>query len=550
MTTGFAAGVPLVDFSPLSDLGRQIGSGIRDRRALDALSQHMSNQGSVQRTPMNLSALAPEQTVQTPQAPQADLQTALEQKASDFRQFLGKVRGAESGGDVNARNPRSTATGDFQFTEGTWADLMRRHPELGLTPDGRTDPRQTQKAAIVFTRENEEALRRAGTPITDTSRYAAHFLGAGVAPQVMAASDETPMSQLVPQNYIEANPFLANMDAGGFRAFAAQKMGEQPGQQAIQSATSAPQGAPQRAQMPDAALFRRMVASPLTRPFALDIFRRVQAGQGDQFIQRQLDDGTLVQYNAQTGEMDILRNPQGSGEPTFGKSPVYMRDPQTGELALGVVGDDGSFRRLDTQGLEVAPGIMKVDTGTGTALVDKRLGDVQGNIDKDIRGAEVEKAVGAAQGEEIAGQAQSIQTAQNMVNLIDAAIAHPGRAKVTGASGIINAPFGQAFPGTDAADYMAIQRQLEGKAFLQAFDSLKGGGQITEVEGRKATEAIGRLSTAQSDEAYLEALNELKGIAQTALTRGQQGSTVTPQPATPALSQPVEIDGYTIEQVE
>jgi hypothetical protein len=54
--------------------------------------------------------------------------------------------------------------------------------------------------------------------------------------------------------------------------------------------------------------------------------------------------------------------------------------------------------------------------------------------------------------------------------------------------------------------------QLKGKAFLQAFETLKGGGQITEREGLAATKAIARLERQQSPEAYKESLMALRSV--------------------------------------
>lgn len=53
--------------------------------------------------------------------------------------------------------------------------------------------------------------------------------------------------------------------------------------------------------------------------------------------------------------------------------------------------------------------------------------------------------------------------------------------------------------------------QLGGRAFLSAFESLKGGGQITEIEGRKATEALARLTTqTMSEPEYRKALADFR----------------------------------------
>lgn len=130
-------------------------------------------------------------------------------------------------------------------------------------------------------------------------------------------------------------------------------------------------------------------------------------------------------------------------------------------------------------------------------------------------------ALGRAEGESIAGAPKELENAQYMIDILDKAIEHPGRGAATGRSGILNPLSSTVLRGTDRADYLAIQKQLEGKAFLQAFESLKGGGHITEIEGQKATDAIARLDTAQSDKEYLEALKELKSVVNTSMERIQ-----------------------------
>jgi len=77
----------------------------------------------------------------------------------------------------------------------------------------------------------------------------------------------------------------------------------------------------------------------------------------------------------------------------------------------------------------------------------------------------------------------------------------------------------QNIPGTDQRRFGTRVKQLNGQAFLQAFESLKGAGQITEIEGEKATDAIGRLDSAQSPQDYRQALVELKDILSVAAQR-------------------------------
>ena len=57
--------------------------------------------------------------------------------------------------------------------------MMRKHPGFGLTPDGRGNPDQEEKAIRAFTAGNADVLKSAGIEPTGGNLYAAHFLGAG-----------------------------------------------------------------------------------------------------------------------------------------------------------------------------------------------------------------------------------------------------------------------------------------------------------------------------------------------------------------------------------
>ena len=87
-----------------------------------------------------------------------------------------------------------------------------------------------------------------------------------------------------------------------------------------------------------------------------------------------------------------------------------------------------------------------------------------------------------------------------------------GARNMFGGAGLMNLPFGPEKPigGSDAADFEAKLGQVQGKLFLQAFDTLKGGGQITEVEGEKATSALANLSASQSEVQFRAALLEFR----------------------------------------
>jgi len=87
---------------------------------------------------------------------------------------------------------------------------------------------------------------------------------------------------------------------------------------------------------------------------------------------------------------------------------------------------------------------------------------------------------------------------------------HPGFRAAVGAG------IGDRFiPGTDAAGFQALYDQVTGGAFLQAYETLKGTGQITEIEGKKATAAITRMNLAQNEKEFVVAAREFQSAIRT-----------------------------------
>lgn len=137
--------------------------------------------------------------------------------------YYAAIRSAESGGNDGAKNPGSTATGRYQFLEGTWAGLVERYPGAGLTKDGRTDPQQQEIAIRLFTAENRNVLEEAGLQANYGNLYAAHFLGAGDAVKVLKSDDTSTLTGLLSSDVLNANPQLKSMTVGEFKAWTASK---------------------------------------------------------------------------------------------------------------------------------------------------------------------------------------------------------------------------------------------------------------------------------------------------------------------------------------
>ena len=93
--------------------------------------------------------------------------------------------------------------------------------------------------------------------------------------------------------------------------------------------------------------------------------------------------------------------------------------------------------------------------------------------------------------------------------LIEGSKPHPGFQNAVGATWLPGARF---IPGTDAVGFMYRFDQIKGASFLEAFESLKGGGAITEKEGAKATDAINRMSTSTDEKEFIRAALDLQDV--------------------------------------
>ncbi|MEM7774165.1 MAG: hypothetical protein AAF732_01045 [Pseudomonadota bacterium] len=149
--------------------------------------------------------------------------------------FLDRLMMAESGGRDNARNPRSSASGPYQFIESTFLSLVRRHfPEkvaelsrqaqLAL----RFDRAFSRKVAEIYTRENASVLASRGHKPTFPNLRLAYLLGAEGASRILALDPKTPIAPVLGRRVIIANPFMARLTAGDLIARAARDIQTDP----------------------------------------------------------------------------------------------------------------------------------------------------------------------------------------------------------------------------------------------------------------------------------------------------------------------------------
>lgn len=152
-----------------------------------------------------------------------------------------RIIAVESGGDSNAKNTRSSATGAGQFLDETWLDMIRayRHDLVeGRSEkeilDLRRDPELNRTIITRLVERNAAMLRKRGLPVTPGTVYLAHFAGAAGAVAVLSVSENVDAASLMAsadstgrttrEKLVNANPFLSELTVGDLKNWANRKM--------------------------------------------------------------------------------------------------------------------------------------------------------------------------------------------------------------------------------------------------------------------------------------------------------------------------------------
>jgi hypothetical protein len=221
----------------------------------------------------------------------------------------------------------------------------------------------------------------------------------------------------------------------------------------------------------------------------------------------------------------------GGAGATYGTTPHYeVRDGKTYAVRYGSQGD-----RIETEIKgTVNKGEDKVDAGTHWIMRDKVTGQER-VVAKNIAEKEAQEVVGKAEGQAIVDAPKRLENIGKALAELKAVEEHPDREATTGWQANLGL---DKWAGTPQQGFASRVDQVRAGAFLEGAQALKGLGQMTEVEGAKATDAINRMRIAQGDAEFLSALNDYR----TALTDAQKkieaaqrrrGSEVPSGPATP-----------------
>jgi hypothetical protein len=224
---------------------------------------------------------------------------------------------------------------------------------------------------------------------------------------------------------------------------------------------------------------------------------------------------TPVQVN-RGGSVDFVRPKPGMSLPV-GMSPAEIAANSRGIESNRIARERLDLEKTPTVGVDGAPNQVALERVFGKPEPGMRW--KPNGTSEMIPGGKVERETKVNAEKAARGGREAIST-------IDAMLKHPGLDTAVGLSGQI-APSNYIW-GSDALGARALIEQVQGKAFLQAFESLKGAGQITQIEGEKATAAITRLQRYQSDEDFKAAAAEFRGVLANGVARSENRLVDTP----------------------
>ena len=125
---------------------------------------------------------------------------------------VNRIIGAESGGNPNAKNTKSSAEGLGQFIDSTWFHMVRKYrPDIA---NGKTnaqlkalkrDPALSREMTTRYVEENAALLKKHGFPVNVRNLYVMHFLGSGEGPKLLRADPNQPVSSFISAQSIAAN---------------------------------------------------------------------------------------------------------------------------------------------------------------------------------------------------------------------------------------------------------------------------------------------------------------------------------------------------------
>jgi hypothetical protein len=312
------------------------------------------------------------------------------------------------------------------------------------------------------------------------------------------------------------------------------------------------------------------------------------AGGADPYFSPIATENGLAWFDHRTGKLQLINNESGAPVVKSSDSPAVRGAVKGAESEAaanwkpntdidGTITTDANVARM-VNGLPTnnfstpypvtfgAPGTTATDVREGTTgeIPLRNPGNPRPGIRVPTKAeqaaAETEAKIKAEdRAKTSTGLGQAVAQAEETLRLVDELVGsadgsvprHPGFEAAVGMSSKFDPR--NYLAGTEATAFNTRLDQLKGKQFLQAYESLKGSGQITEIEGKKATDAIARMNTATTEEEFVTASRDFQKTIRGAVERakakvGGQPSNNPVMPEVKALQLPAKPSSMTLKK--
>lgn len=235
--------------------------------------------------------------------------------------------------------------------------------------------------------------------------------------------------------------------------------------------------------------------------------------------------------NKRTGEVQPMPAGVGGGVKTS-LQPIWGQDANGNAVLMQPNSRGEAVATKLPDGVTPNKGVIKLDAGDHFVILDAVTRQPISRVQKNIAEQEAQKEVGQAAGKAQVALPQIENAANLALETIEKIKRHPGKQYGVGVAGVL-----PGVPGTQQRGFVALVNQAKGQVFLDAYNALRGGGAITEVEGAKAEAARARMDRAQTQEDFDAALEDYgdvvrRGLATARSSAKLRGSNV--KRATPA----------------
>ena len=132
----------------------------------------------------------------------------------------------ESNGNYKAKNPLSSASGKYEFTQSNFEGVKKNNPDLPNLSfnEFKNNPDAQELYQKAYLNENTQSLKKHGLEVTPTNQYIMHWAGAPKGSALLQANDDDQLKHYLSDEILRKNRLNPDTSVGEFRRTIDDKM--------------------------------------------------------------------------------------------------------------------------------------------------------------------------------------------------------------------------------------------------------------------------------------------------------------------------------------